>query len=233
MVVNRESLDQGIIVDIAEEAARLGLFKVMSEEERQASLKHCLDKHDAESDLWLFGYGSLMWNPAIHFEESRLAKLHGYHRRFCLWTPVGRGTPENPGLVLGLDRGGSCRGMAFRIAAAHIESELRLIWRREMVTDAYCPYWTMLATAEGRIPALTFIVNRHHNRYAGKLPLEKQIQHIATAEGRLGPSRDYLLNTADHLRALGVYDKTLETLAEKVRRHLAPSPEDPEANFAK
>src|SRR5262249_8528909 len=117
-------------------------LRVLSDAEQEASLREVLDQHEQGSDVWLFGYGSLVWNPIVHHEERRVARLHGFHRSFCLWSHVNRGSLQKPGLVLGLDAGGSCRGVAFRIAGYHAAEELRLLWRREMVLGAYAPRWT-------------------------------------------------------------------------------------------
>src|SRR5262249_7434624 len=155
--------------------------------------------HREGSDTWLFGYGSLIWNPCFEYAERRIAKVVGWHRRFCLWTQLGRGSAKRPGLMLGLERGGSCRGVAFRVSAPMVEAELDIVWRREMVTDAYVPTWVNTATAEGRVRAVAFTINRRHPRYSGLLSERQIVEAIALAEGRLGTNRDYLLNTVQHL----------------------------------
>ena len=147
MVLTRELIRDGWIqrlVTSSDEPVR-----VLSEDELRRSREGMLAGHPAGQDLAVFAYGSLIWNPCFHFARRELAHVHGFHRRFCLWTHLGRGTRENPGLMLGLDTGGSCRGVLYTIAAADIASELDIVWRREMVTAAYRPTWVMART-EGR-----------------------------------------------------------------------------------
>ena len=173
----------------------------------------------SQSGVWLFGYGSLIWNPAFHFTDRLTGTVHGYHRRFCLWTHLGRGCPERPGLVLGLERGGSCRGAAFHIAPEAVEEELAIVWRREMLSGAYVPRWVRVRTALGDVRAITFVINHAHERYARLLPDDRVAEVIATAEGFLGPCADYLINTVDHLAALGIHDRPLERLRAQVLAH--------------
>jgi cation transport protein ChaC len=202
--------------------------RVLSEEELCQSRASCLARLPATEDVWLFGYGSLIWNPCFEFAERRIAKVLGWHRRFCLWTHLGRGTLEQPGLMLGLERGGACRGLVFRVPRSCVDTELDIVWRREMVTAAYVPTVVTLATAEGRLRAVTFTINRRHERYAGDLDEERIVAALAAAEGPLGTNRDYLFNTVQHLRELGLRDPSLERLAgevERVRRlHHEPGP---------
>ncbi len=168
------------------------------------------------SELWVFGYGSLMWNPAFHYAERRLGHLHGYHRSFCMWTPLGRGSPENPGLMLGLDNGGSCRGVAFRVAGQNVEEELDIVWRREMVAGSYDPRWVTVRTELGAVRAVTFVMNHENERYAGRLPVATIVRHLATAGGRLGTAFEYLENTVAHLDQLGIADGFLHRLADRI-----------------
>jgi glutathione-specific gamma-glutamylcyclotransferase len=162
--------------------------------------------------VWLFGYGSLMWNPAIDFAESRAGAVHGWHRRFCLWLHGGRGSPDNPGLMLALERGGCCAGLLFRIPAADARSELLLAWRRELFTGAYQSRWVTATTADGPVRAVTFVANRAHLRYAGRLDDMLAATHIATATGALGSCAAYLASTLEALRAAGLRDRRLERL---------------------
>jgi glutathione-specific gamma-glutamylcyclotransferase len=171
---------------------------------------------DRAGDVWLFAYGSLIWNPIIDFVESRVVTVRGYHRRFCLWTELYRGSPGAPGLVLGLVPGGACRGVAYRIRAAEAEAELELIWRREMITDAYRPLWLRTVSAAGRGWAIGFVSNRRYRRYAGLLPEERVARSIATARGRLGSCASYLFATAGHLKALGIADPDLRRIRRRV-----------------
>lgn len=192
---------------------------VLPDEERMASLRATLAEAPAKGDVWVFGYGSLIWNPAFHFVEKRTARIHGYHRRFCLWTPLGRGTMDNPGLMLGLERGGACRGVIFRIAEDAVETELDILWRREMFTGAYRPTWMSAQSHGESFSAIAFVINREHSRYAGRLSDDQVAHHIATAEGPMGACRDYLFETVAHLTELGIRDRGLEAMAAKVRAY--------------
>lgn len=192
---------------------------VLPDAERTQSLRATLAGAPTDGDVWVFGYGSLIWNPAFHYVEKRTARVHGYHRRFCLWTQIGRGSAENPGLILGLESGGACRGVVFRVAAEAVETELDILWRREMFTGAYRPTWISAHGSGESVPAVAFVINRENNRYAGRLSDEKIVRHIATAEGPMGPCRDYLFETVNHLAQLGIRDRRLEAMAAKVRIH--------------
>lgn len=171
-------------------------------------------------EFWVFGYGSLMWRPGFDFEERRLASLKGLHRAFCVYSHVHRGTPEEPGLVLGLDRGGSCHGVAYRIALANRPAILDYLRQREQVTSVYRET-TRVIELEGptrqKVSALAYVVDRKHVQYAGKLPLDVQLAHIRRGKGKSGANPDYVLNTADHLSEMGLHDHTVEWLAQKLR----------------
>lgn len=217
MTYTRETIRDGLFAELAEEGSRLGVFRPCTTEERAASRRRLLERTRPNEDIWVYGYGSLMWNPAIRYRERAHARLFGWHRSFCLWTPVGRGTPDNPGLVLALDRGGSCHGMAYRIAAADRDTELDLLWQREMVSDGYTPRWVRVHCRAGTVPAITWVINRSGQRYAGKLPIEVIARHLATARGRLGSGRDYLENTIAHLDELGIRERRLHRICQAVR----------------
>jgi cation transport protein ChaC len=193
-------------------------FQVLTDEELQSSIDQTL-RRQAEADVWLFAYGSLIWNPTFNFVERRVAKIYGLHRRFCLSTPLGRGTPDNPGLLLGLDRGGSCRGIVYRIAASEVQTELLLIWRREMVVGSYIPTWVKVFDQEKAVSAIAFVINRHHRSYAGQISLEATIERLATARGAIGSSADYLFNTVEGLLAAGIHDHHLLCLRDRVLTH--------------
>lgn len=195
---------------------KAGTGVVLSEAQLQASLHQTLLHHPPNADIWVFAYGSLIWNPTIKVAEQRIGKIYGWHRRFCLWVPQGRGTPDNRGLVLGLDRGGSCRGVAYRIAAVDVSSELSLLWRREMVVGSYLPRWVSVFDGVQSLPAITFVINRQHRAYAGNISLETTINSIATASGELGSCADYLMQTVDGLMKAGIQDEPLLLLAQQV-----------------
>ena len=191
-------------------------FVVRSDAELEANLDEALGEHPPGEDVWVFGYGSLMWNPAFHFVESRVGTVRGWHRRFCLRQTRGRGTAECPGLTLALDRGGTCRGVAFRIAAADARAELLLVWRREMLSGAYLARWVKVATADSPVRAVTFTANPCHARYAGKLAECETAARIVAASGELGTSLDYFERTVASLRAVGIRDAALERIAAEI-----------------
>ena len=184
------------------------------------SMRRALAPHDPAADLWVFGYGSLMWNPAFHFAERRVGVVRGWHRRFCLWQWRYRGSRERPGLMLALDRGGACRGMAYRVAGPGLREKLAGVWRREMIADGYRPRWTAAVTAQERVRALTFVVNREGERYAGALPDTEIARYIAAACGHAGPSAEYLLETVRRCEELGIHDRGLWRLQELVAHRL-------------
>ncbi|MEK7436030.1 MAG: gamma-glutamylcyclotransferase [Pseudomonadota bacterium] len=188
---------------------------LLTDSELDESLWQILEARETDADYWIFGYGSLVWNPLFHFEEKRVVTTHGYHRSFCLWSRINRGTLDRPGLVLGLDRGGGCRGVAYRIAPDKAESELRLVWRREMLLGAYIPRWVRVSDGETQFRAITFIINRAGPAYAGRLSPEAIVERLTTCHGRMGPGLDYLLHTVDALRACGIEDRHLQDLCDR------------------
>ena len=211
IVVTRDGLRDGSLIDSARRRAPPGTI-FQSDDAIEADLDAALASHDPNTDVWLFGYGSLMWNPALEFAERRPGAVHGWHRRFCLWLHMGRGTPDNPGLMLALERGGSCQGALFRIPKERAREELLLAWRRELFTGAYRSRWIMAETENGPVRAATFVVNRTHDRYAGRLPDAEVARRLATATGSLGSCEAYLEETLSSLRQLGQRDRGLERL---------------------
>ncbi len=171
-------------------------------------------------DFWVFGYGSLMWHPGFPHLEVRPALLYGYHRHFCVFSHIYRGTPGRPGLVLGLDRGGACRGLAYRIPAAEGEEALAYLHEREMVTAVYDPRWLRMRTAQGPVIAAAYVVDRANKQYAGHLPLDEVADLIIQGNGDKGPCLEYLENTVRHLDALGLPDRTLKRLLRAVHARL-------------
>lgn len=171
------------------------------------------------ADLWVFGYGSLMWRPGFEFEESRPATLDGWHRAFCIYSRHWRGTPDHPGLVLGLDSGGSCRGVAFRVAAARAAMALAYLDERELAGYAYRAMTLPVRLPGGEeIAAYTFVADHQHDHYAGDLSLAEAAAIIMDAEGQGGLNRDYLINTVRHLEAEGLVDPELHRLLVEVER---------------
>ena len=184
-------------------------------------------EHDSEGDLWVFGYGSLMWRPGFAFVESAPARLIGLHRALCVYSFVHRGTPEKPGLVLGLDRGGACRGVAFRSPGKARVSTIDYLRGREQVTKVYIEtsrMITVLGTPERRVRALVYCVDRGHAQYAGELSVEQQLHIVREGHGRSGINREYVLSTVEALEALGCYDRNLHLLAERLRSSHHPHP---------
>lgn len=169
-----------------------------------------------DEDFWVFGYGSLMWDPGFPFKEARPALLRGYHRRFCVYSHRYRGTPQRPGLVLGLDQGGSCHGMAYRICCTTTEQVLDYLWEREMITGVYHPRWLKLDLEFGRVEAVGFVVDRAHVQYTGKMTPETTAGLILQGHGRRGACHDYLRNTVRHLEQLGIHDRALSHLLDIV-----------------
>lgn len=172
------------------------------------------------TELWVFGYGSLMWNPGFRYQKSAEAMLIGAHRSLCVYSWVHRGTRERPGLVLGLDRGGSCRGMAYQIAAGDGQATLAYLRERELVTHVYKEVIRpvrLLIAGSPLVQAVAYIVDRRHEQYAGALPWEKRLEMIRANRGRSGANRDYVLNTVEHLRSLGIADAALEWLAGRLK----------------
>jgi glutathione-specific gamma-glutamylcyclotransferase len=221
VVITREALRDGSLLAAARSRMPIGAG-LLSDADIEADLDARLALQDPRADAWLFGYGSLMWNPAIDFAERQAATVRGWHRRYCLWLEMGRGTRANPGLMLALDRGGSCGGVLFRIAASEARSELLLAWRREMFTGAYRSRWVTAMTRAGPVRALTFVVNRAHPRYAARLDEALVAERIASAAGALGSCRAYLTETLDSLRALGLRDGGLDRLHRRVVRITGP-----------
>ncbi|MDF5710427.1 MAG: gamma-glutamylcyclotransferase [Nostoc sp. S4] len=217
MSLSRSDLEAGNEQTRLLEASHSGIkLTTLSEDELQRSLDQTLQQHPANSDIWIFAYGSLIWNPLITYLERRAGIIYGWHRRFCTWMILGQGTPENPGLLLGLDRGGSCRGIIYRIAAADVPKELLLIWRREMLAGVYDARWVKVFDGTQEFKAIAFVANRQHPRYAACIPLTTTINSIATASGKLGSCADYLMRTVDGLIAEGIKDRKLLLLRKQV-----------------
>jgi len=214
MTLSRRDLELGRMREVYVEALAEG--HALTDQQLYDSLAKTLAAKPRNAGWWVFAYGSLLWNPIFPFAEARRANVHGLHRRFCLWSLATRGTPNAPGLVLGLDRGGSCRGIVYRLHDACALDELRLLWRREMVTGAYEPRWLDVDCEGHRLTSIGFVVRREHSQYAGHLTIDAQAQVIARACGVFGSSADYLERTRVSLASHGVTDRYLERLASRV-----------------
>ena len=175
--------------------------------------------HAAE-DLWVFGYGSLIWRPGFEFAERVPAHILGMHRSLCIYSFDHRGTPERPGLVLGLDFGGACRGIAYRVTAKKRAGTLKYLRDREQTTAVYRELVRGIALdgkPERHVDALCYAVDRGHPQYAGRLTHDRQLQIVRQAHGRSGNNRDYVLETAKALDALGIIDHDLQVLAQRLK----------------
>src|SRR6478609_8053309 len=164
-------------------------------------------------DLWVFGYGSLMWSPCFPYREKRLARIHGYHRALCILSTRYRGTKRKPGLVMGLCRGGSCWGMAYRVHADRVRRALARLWQREMPRRVYAPRLLQVQIADGRqVRALAFLADPTHPAYVRELDLHGRARLVAQGIGQRGTAVDYIRNTLQHMRELGVGDPHLERI---------------------
>jgi cation transport protein ChaC len=169
-------------------------------------------------DLWVFGYGSLMWRPGFDFIERVEARLIGAHRSLCVYSFVHRGTPERPGLVFGLDHGGACRGIAYRVAAALRDQTIAYLRAREQVTLVYRECTRRIVLKSGpSVSALCYMVDRSHPQYAGRLTLERQLHHVRQGHGMSGANRDYVLASVAAIEALGLRETELHLLAERLK----------------
>jgi glutathione-specific gamma-glutamylcyclotransferase len=182
---------------------------------KMASITHP-EAENSKGDLWVFGYGSLMWRPGFEYLEKVPARLIGEHRALCVYSFVHRGTPEKPGLVLGLDRGGACRGIAFRVAEKDRAATVNYLREREQVTSVYREVMRSVwleDDARQRVSALTYVVDRGHVQYAGRLSLHEQLRHVLQGHGQSGVNRDYVLSTVKAIEAEGFRDAPLHQLA--------------------
>ena len=173
------------------------------------------------TELWVFGYGSLIWRPGFPYLERQVARVMGAHRALCVYSWVHRGTRKKPGLVLGLDRGGSCRGVAYRVAGENRDSVLAYLRERELVTEVYREVWWTIRFPKGARPpvkALTYLAVRDHVQYAGRLPRQTLLGMVKGGTGQSGANRDYVINTAAHLEALGLHDPLLAWLSAELQK---------------
>ena len=220
-VISRDLLASGQLSPHLQSAQDAGLIALWSDEQREANRRATLERHPEGQVIFVFGFGSLMWNPACHVEEAIPALVRGWHRRFNLWTPLGRGTLELPGVMLGLERGGSCRGLALRIAADKADEETAIIWRREMLAGAYIPTWVRAELGGGaggrEVDAITFVINPAYERYAGRLTEEILVHHLACAEGPMGACIEYLEKTVAALDAIGHRRGPMHDLLRRAR----------------
>ena len=211
--ITRDALNDKLVQKLVRE--RGADHSILSDEDLLAS-RRALIPDDYRGDIWVFGYGSLLWNPVIQISKKYLGRIYGYHRRFCLKTEVGRGAPGNPGLVLGLDYSGSCVGMALKVAGDDVIHELDLLWRREMINASYQPRFVRFHAPEISCQAIAFVINRQHTSYFAERCLMEKTRMIATASGFAGSARDYLIETRQALRDLGIKDRYIEAIYQAV-----------------
>ncbi len=193
-------------------------FRLRDATWHEASIGQTLRHWDGRSDLWIFGYGSLIWRPEFDHLEARRARIHGYHRALCLWSRINRGTPERPGLVFGLDLGGSCEGTVYRIAGGRVPEILGPLWQREMPSASYTPRWLNCHTSSGAVTGLVFTMDRGHEGYVTGLSTEDIVAIVRQGHGRYGPCTEYVLQTAAALDAAGITDRRLRAIARALRR---------------
>jgi cation transport protein ChaC len=168
-----------------------------------------------DQDLWVFAYGSLMWDPAMHVVEIRTATLEGFHRRFCLKTEIGRGSKQFPALMAALDLGGVCHGLALRIPARAVNQETEILWMREMIGEGYAPAFRMVLTPQGPVEALTFLIDKTSRHFAD-LGGAEAARMIASGRGLLGTNLEYFENLAEHVALLGIEDDVFEEMRSRI-----------------
>ena len=216
MVLNRQALESKLLQQLL---AHPELdFDIWSDERLLQSVRETLQRQSAK-ELWIFAYGSLIWNPLFDYCDRSTVTITDWHRQFCLLAPVGRGTIDNPGLVLGLEakEGGCCKGIAYRLPMdENLESELLLLWRREMVVGSYIPTWIMGKNGDRDLEVLAFVVDPQHPAYVN-WSTKKIVESLATASGSLGSSAEYLCNTVQGLQTAGIEDKELIELDNAVK----------------
>lgn len=187
--------------------------------ESEALLAHTLAGLHATEDVWVFGYASLIWRPEFEACEQRMARVHGHHRALRMSSRINRGTPQQPGLVFALVRGGSCQGMVYRIERARAEAELRRLWLREMPNAVYSPKWLQCRTDAGPVSALAFTLSKRSPDYTGELDEARFVRILRHARGRFGTTLEYLVETARCLRRHGITDHAIERHVALARRH--------------
>ncbi len=198
-----------------------------TDEDRRKLANDILRAASSREELWVFAYGSLIWNPAFEFTETRKALVRGWRRSFCLgWDKWFRGTERRPGLMLALDRGGSCKGLAYRLSGQSVEANLLSLLRREVhvIPHPFPARWINVATEEGPLRALTFAIDRNSGSYVGNLTAEEVADVLANAVGRLGSMAEYLLSTVSHLEELGLSDAYLWRLQDLVAERIEAAP---------
>jgi len=220
--INRESLLNGEMRKLVE--SRPGAVEIMSDAVREQLVADTIAAAPEQDSFRVFAYGSLIWNPAIEFESRHRCTIEGYHRSFCFWTVLGRGSEDCPGLMMGLEPGGHCDGIAYSIAPDQLQSELDILFRREMISNVYKPTWvtaSYLDTPGISDQLLTFVIDPENDRFCGQLEENIIVDTLSKAVGPLGRNCDYLYQLVEHLDELGFEDPVMTGLAKKVRQHQA------------
>lgn len=213
--ISRESLASGALLQ--QVVAHPGAGPLLTAAERQARFDRLMTTVEPNRDLWLFAYGSMLWNPTVHYVQACTVKVQGWHRSFCLRSTFGRGSPERPGLMLAIEAGGECDGLAYRLAAATVRDELHLLWQREMVTGVYQARWLDGRLADGsNVALIAFVVDAKCHNYEPPGDEAHQAARIAQAAGMLGSNRDYLIRTAEYLRHHGLSDPYIDRLVQSL-----------------
>lgn len=177
-------------------------------------------KFKPQDGLWIFGYASLMWKPEFPFLEAQTALVRGYHRALCVWSTQYRGTPEEPGLVMGLDRGGSCKGRAFLLARNDVPQVMEYLHEREMGTECYAPKFLNATLQDGRkTQVYAYIMRRDHDQYTGKLSIDESVEIVLKGVGPMGTSLEYLESTLEHLDEMGIVEGPLHEICEKAKKN--------------
>ncbi|WJM80394.1 gamma-glutamylcyclotransferase [Pectobacterium brasiliense] len=211
MVLNRETLNNGTFLNAFRDVPDLEWW---SETRIEKSMKDMLKIHSWGNPLWIFAYGSLIYNPLFHFAEQQRAVLDGWHRSFCIRLILGRGSVEHPGRMLALERGGSTSGLAYRFHQDNLENELRLVWMREMVGGLYQPEWADVTLSNGQtVKAIIFAASTGHPLYERDSSPDTVISYLSVASGNLGSNRDYVFRLEDSLRHYGIVDEYIHDLA--------------------
>jgi len=217
---SRQQIIDGGICELAEREP--GSIRLMSDEERQQTIRKTLASAPTPEAIWIFACGSLIWNPALDYAEKVRCTVAGHHRSFCFWTVFGRGSVDYPGLMLGLEPGGNSNGLAYRIEHAKLQTELDILFRRELMSYVYLPTWVEVRLpdqSDRTISALAFRVDPAHERFCGDIDEATVVKHIATATGNFGRNCDYLFQLNENLAALDFADESLIALEQKVREY--------------
>lgn len=225
MRLTRELVDRVIRVEIAPPLP----FPTLSDAEYDEAVSTLVAEAPVRDDVWFFAYGSLIWKPGCEVVDQRIGVAHGWHRRFCLgWDRWFRGCDERPGLMLSLDRGGQCKGVAYRLPPNALQANLGRLLRREMrvKTNAHAPRWLTIRTDDGLLRAIAFVINREGGRYVRGLSPEETADALAVAAGPIGSMAEYLHSTVHHLEELGIHDKQLWRLQEMVAERIEATATD-------